>query len=231
MSKNVLVVGASSGIGKVVAEQLIAAGHEVYTASRRDESPEGAHHINLDITSDFSEIDGLPEELHGVVYCPGTINLKPFQRLSQEDFQHDFEVNVLGATKVLQAALKPLKKGKNGSVVLFSTVAVQSGMTFHASVAMAKGAIEGLTRSLAAEWVASNIRVNAIAPSLTDTPLAAQLLSTPERKEASDKRHPLGRVGTSEEIASMATYLLSDHASWITGQIFHLDGGMSVVRG
>ena len=139
-------------------------------------------------------------------------------------------MNFFGAVRVLQACLKGLKKSQSPSVVLFSTVAVKMGMGSHASISAAKGAIEGLTRSLAAEWAPAKIRVNAIAPSLTDTPLAASLLATPERKEASDKRHPLGRVGTAQDISNAAAYLLAEDSSWMTGQILHLDGGMSSLK-
>jgi NAD(P)-dependent dehydrogenase (short-subunit alcohol dehydrogenase family) len=165
-----------------------------------------------------------------LVYCPGTINLKPFHRIAISDFQNEMDINFFGAVRVLQACLKGLKKSDSASVVLFSTVAVQTGMGFHAGIASAKGAVEGLTRSLAAEWAPSKIRVNSIAPSLTDTPLASNLLSTPEKKEASDKRHPLGRIGSPEDLANAAFYLLSENSSWMTGQILHLDGGMSSLK-
>jgi NAD(P)-dependent dehydrogenase (short-subunit alcohol dehydrogenase family) len=164
------------------------------------------------------------------VYCPGTINLKPFHRISIADFKQEMEVNFYGAIRLLQACLKGLKKSSSPSVVLYSTVAVQTGMGFHAGIASAKGAVEGLTRSLAAEWAPNKIRVNAIAPSLTETPLALALLSTPEKKEASDKRHPLGRVGRPEDIAEATVFLLSEKSSWMTGQILHLDGGMSHLK-
>jgi NAD(P)-dependent dehydrogenase (short-subunit alcohol dehydrogenase family) len=156
--------------------------------------------------------------------------LKPFHRISISDFQKEMDINFFGAVRVLQACLKGLKKSDTASVVLFSTVAVQTGMGFHAGIASAKGAVEGLSRSLAAEWAPSKIRVNTIAPSLTDTPLASSLLSTPDKKESSDKRHPLGRVGTPEDIAKAASYLLSEDSSWMTGQILHLDGGMSSLK-
>ena len=136
----------------------------------------------------------------------------------------------MGAVKVLQASMKALKKSDSPSVVMFSTVAVQTGMGFHAGIAAAKGAVEGLTRSLAAEWAPSKIRVNAIAPSLTDTPLANVLLSSDDKKEASNKRHPIGRYGTPEDIANAAVFLLSEESSWMTGQILHLDGGMSNLK-
>jgi len=224
-NKNVVIIGGNSGIGKELANSLTEKGANLFLYSK---SGDGT--IALDISKDFDEIPNLPEVIDGLVYCPGTINLKPFHRTSIADFQQEMDVNFFGAVRVLQACLKGLKKSQNSSVVLFSTVAVQTGMGFHASISSAKGAIEALTRSLAAEWAPSKIRVNAIAPSLTDTPLAASLLSTPERKEASDKRHPLGRVGTAADIAHAASYLLAEESSWMTGQILHLDGGMSSLK-
>ena len=224
-----LVIGGSKGIGKACTEQLLEEGHEVLVASRSND--EITHlpveHIELDVLHDVSALEDL-DELHGLIYCPGSINLRPFNRLSQEDFQSDFELNVLGAVKAIQTSLPALKKGK-GSVVLFSTVAVQQGMAFHASVAASKGAIEGLTRSLAAE-LAPAVRVNAIAPSLTNTPLAEGLLGNDKKREASEERHPLKRVGRPEEIAAMAVHLVSDRGTWITGQVIGIDGGMSRLR-
>lgn len=223
--RNIVIIGGNSGIGQATAKLLREAGANLFLYSK---SGEGT--VALDTSVDFGEIPGLPDVIDGVVYCPGTINLKPFHRISISDFQQEFEVNFLGAVRVLQACLKGLKKSSNPSVVLFSTVAVQTGMGFHAGIASAKGAVEGLTRSLAAEWAPSKIRVNAIAPSLTETPLASALLSTPERKEASDKRHPLGRIGTSEDIAGATVFLLSSQSSWMTGQIIHVDGGLSNLK-
>lgn len=169
------------------------------------------------------------ETIDGFAYCPGTINLKPFHGLKLEDFQMDFEVNVKGAIKTLQPIVKQLKKQGNASIVFFSTVAVQQGMPFHSSVAASKGALEGLTRSLAAE-LAPHVRVNCIAPSVTDTPLASRILSSEEKKEASGKRHALNRVGSADEVARLAAFLLSDESGWMTGQIIGLDGGMSAIR-
>jgi NAD(P)-dependent dehydrogenase (short-subunit alcohol dehydrogenase family) len=171
----------------------------------------------------------LPEKIDGLVYCPGTINLRPFRSLKPEDFQHDFDVNVLGAIKTLRAAQRPMKKAEQAGVVLYSTVAVSQGMPFHASVATSKAAVEGLVRSLAAEW-APKIRVNCIAPSLTDTPLAAKLLSSEDKRKSGDDRHPLRRVGTAEDIANMTLFLLSSESSWISGQVMAVDGGMSRLR-
>ena len=172
----------------------------------------------------------LPDVLHGLVYCPGTINLKPFQRLTPNDYRHDFEVNVLGAVSAIHMAYTAIKKSKNSSIVLFSTVAAKLGMGMHSSVSVAKSAVEGLAKSLAAELAPFNVRVNAVAPSLTDTPLAGFLLADENKREAGNKRHPLNRYGTPQDIASMAAYLLSDQASWITGQIIGVDGGMGSLK-
>jgi NAD(P)-dependent dehydrogenase (short-subunit alcohol dehydrogenase family) len=223
--KNIVIIGGNSGIGKATADLLREAGAQLFLYSKSGEGTTA-----LDTGKDFEEIPGLPDVIDGVVYCPGTINLKPFHRISTQDFRNEMEVNFFGAVRVLQACLKGLKKSTSASVVLYSTVAVQTGMGFHSGIASAKGAIEGLTRSLAAEWAPSKIRVNAIAPSLTETPLAFALLSSPEKKEASDKRHPLGRIGTSEDIAEATVFLLSPKSSWMTGQILHLDGGMSNLK-
>ncbi len=224
-SKNIVIVGGNSGIGKAVVNLLKDGGANLFLYSKSGEGTTA-----LDTSVDFEEIPGLPEIVDGVVYCPGTINLKPFHRISVADFQKEMDVNFFGAVRVLQACMKGLKKSESPAVVLFSTVAVQTGMGFHAGIASAKGAIEGLTRSLAAEWAPSKIRVNAIAPSLTETPLASALLSTPEKKEASDKRHPLGRIGSAQDIAEATVFLLSSKSSWMTGQILHLDGGMSNLK-
>lgn len=230
--KNYLIVGGSSGIGLALVKKLSAEGHQVLVVSRSNESLAGLPnitHLQKDIiTTEIAE-DELPGTLDGIAYCPGSINLKPFRSLKPEAFLEDFHINVLGAVKVLQASQKALKNAENPAVVLFSTVAVGQGMPFHASVAAAKGAVEGLTRSLAAEW-APSIRVNCIAPSLTDTPMAARLLSSIEKKEAAGGRHPLRRVGSPEEIASLASFLLSENSSWITGQVIGIDGGMSALK-
>jgi len=228
--KNYLIIGASSGIGQALAKQLATDSHQVFGTfnNSKIEGSENLSYHHLDVNSDF-ELDFLPEQLDGLVYCPGSINLKPFKRIPTEIFLEDFNLQVLGAIKVIQAALPILLKSENSAIVLFSTVAVQSGFNFHSQVAVSKGAIEGLTKSLAAEF-APKIRVNAIAPSLTDTPLAAKLLSTDQKREANAERHPLKRIGTPDDIAQTAAFLLSQQSSWITGQIIHVDGGMSSLK-
>jgi len=228
--KNYLIVGASSGIGKALAHQLAQEGHQVYgTFQSNPTISEGnINYYPLDVTADM-DLSFLPEQLDGLIYCPGSINLLPFKRIKPAAFMADYELQVLGAIKIIQKVLPALKKATKSSIVLFSTVAVQSGFNFHAQVAVSKGAIEGLTKALAAEF-APTIRVNAIAPSLTDTPLAAKLLNTDQKKEANAQRHPLKRIGHAEDIANTAAFLLSEKASWITGQIMHVDGGMSVIK-
>lgn len=230
--KTYLIAGGSSGIGLELVKKLSADGHQVIVVSRTGDSLSGmpgVKHLPKNLLSDELSEGELPATLDGVVYCPGSINLKPFRSLKSDAFLEDFQINVLGAVKVLQASQKALKNAENPSVVLFSTVAVGQGMPFHASIAAAKGAVEGLTRSLAAEW-APAIRVNCIAPSLTDTPLAARLLSSEEKKEAAGARHPLKRVGTASEIAAFAHFLLSENSGWMTGQVIGLDGGMSSLK-
>jgi 3-oxoacyl-[acyl-carrier protein] reductase len=231
--KTVFVVGGSSGIGLEIVRELANQGNETYVGSRtRDQlgGLEKVHHLTLDVKAPPDPMEGLPDVLNALVYCPGTIRLKPFQRLTREDFLEDWQVNFLGAARMIQACLPHLKKSPAGaSILLFSTVAVATGMPFHASIAGAKGAVEGLTRSLAAE-LAPRIRVNAIAPSLTDTPLAADLLSGDEKGKAAAERHPLKRIGSAPEIARLALFLLSDDAAWISGQIVHADGGMGALK-
>jgi NAD(P)-dependent dehydrogenase (short-subunit alcohol dehydrogenase family) len=229
--KNFVVIGGGTGIGKALTEKLAEEGHSVLVISRESHDIDAIPTVEFhkaDITQSDAEDWPLPDEIHGLAYCPGSINLKPFHRIKPEVFQQEWDLNVMGAIKVVQACLPGLKEA-NGSAVFFSTVAVQTGMPFHASIAAAKGALEGLTRSLAAEY-APAVRFNCIAPSLTNTPLANKLLSTPEKEEASAKRHPLNAVGQPEDIANMAAHLLGDSGKWITGQIIGVDGGMGSVK-
>ena len=228
--KNIVVVGGTKGIGKQLAEAL--AGYNRYIIARsQDDLTVNEQTIFLpgDVTAPDIDISGLPDVIDGLVYCPGSINLKPFHRLTEADFLNDWQVNFMGAVKIIQQLLPALKKAEMPSIVLFSTVAVQTGMPFHASIAAAKGAVEGLTRSLAAE-LSPKIRVNCIAPSLVQTSLAEKLTNTPEKIEAGGKRHALQRIGQPNDIAAMAEFLLSDKAAWITGQVLHIDGGMSTLK-
>lgn len=226
--KTTLIIGASSTIGKALAEQLISQNERVIGISRTNPDNSAINYIQHDILSE-DELPKINDVIDGFVYCPGSINLKPFRGLKLQDYKTDFELNVLGAIKCLQAYNVNLQQSKQASVVLMSTIAVELGMPFHSSVSVSKGAIEGLTKSLAAEF-APKIRVNCVAPSLTNTTMAHKLINTPEKLEASDLRHPLKRIGTPNDIAHMIEFLLSEKSSWISGQIMHVDGGMSSLK-
>jgi NAD(P)-dependent dehydrogenase (short-subunit alcohol dehydrogenase family) len=217
MKRNIVIIGSSHGIGQHIAEGL-AQEANLFSFSRT---------TNFDVLKDTLPLADLPEVIDGVVYAPGSINLRPFHLLKAEDFAHDMELNTFGAVRILQALYPKLRKSESASVVLFSTVAVQKGMNFHTSIAMAKGAIEGLVRSLAVEW-AQKIRVNAVAPSLVDTPLAAKITGNAKALEVTLEKHPMKRIGTSADIAEAALYLLSPRSSWVTGQVLHVDGGLSI---
>ncbi|NQX92886.1 MAG: SDR family oxidoreductase [Flavobacteriales bacterium] len=188
-----------------------------------NENTDKDHPVQWETLADFTE------ELDGLVYCPGTINLKPFRGIKEEDLMNDLKVNYIGAFQNVQSNLKLLKKAEQASVVFFSTVAVQTGLSFHSSISGAKAALEGLTRSLSAE-LAPKIRVNCVAPSLTNTSLAEGLLNNEKKLEAANERHPLKRIGSAEELAGTAKFLLLDDSAWMTGQVLHVDGGMSVIR-
>ena len=218
MNKRVLIVGGNTGIGKTLNELLFADGHETHLISRSQG--------NVDVLDEEPNFPSIEGSIDALVYCPGSINLKPFRGLKMADFQHDLNVNYLGAIKTIKHFLPNLKESSSASITLFSTVAVQKGMHFHSSIAGAKGAVEGLTRALAAE-LAPKIRVNCIAPSLTDTPLAEKLLRNEKQREGAEQRHPLKSIGEESDIAHMAHFLLSDKAQWISGQIINVDGGMS----
>ncbi len=229
--KTFLIIGSATGIGKATAEKLVANGHRVigtyHTTQPSFEHTNISYHP-YDVLDDNHALDFIPETLDGVVYAPGSINLRPFKRIKPEAFVSDFQLQVVGAIQVIQASLDALKNGNNPSIVLYSTVAVQRGYNFHSQVATSKGAIEGLMRSLAAE-LAPSIRVNAVAPSITKTPLADRLLNSEQKLEANGQKHPLKRVGQPADLANATYFLLTDESSWMTGQVLGVDGGISKI--
>ncbi len=230
MKKNILLIGGSYGIGLEII-RLLNGNENLFVASRTFQNLEdfSVKHIPFDASKDLFEVSQIPETLDGFVYCPGSINLRPFRGIKPEVFEDDLRVNFIDMVKILQLVLPNLKKSPQASILLFSTVAVQLGMPFHTSVAAAKGAVEGFAKAFAAEH-APQIRMNVIAPSLTETPLSNKFLSNDDKKEKAALRHPLKRVGLAEDIAQMAVFLLSEKSSWVTGQIFGIDGGMSTLN-
>tara|TARA_B110000240_G_scaffold119139_1_gene133375 strand:+ start:1531 stop:2232 length:702 start_codon:yes stop_codon:yes gene_type:complete len=230
MKKNILFIGGSTGIG-LETVKLLHEKHNLFVACRSDENLSNLNvtYIRFDVLNDEFDLEKIPESLHGFVYFPGSINLRPFRGLKISTFEEDLNINFISMVKTLQKVLNNLKKSENCSVVLYSTVAVKIGMPFHSSVSASKGAIEGFAKSLAAEF-APNIRVNVVAPSLTDTPLASRFLNNEVKKEKVGDRHPLKRHGNAIDIANSTAFLLSDESSWLTGQILGVDGGMSTLN-
>ncbi|NER11477.1 NAD(P)-dependent dehydrogenase, short-chain alcohol dehydrogenase family [Muriicola jejuensis] len=228
MTKNILLIGGSHGIGLELV-RLLHETHNVFVASRtaEDLSSLSVTHIPFDVTKDDLDLSKLPESLHGFVFCPGSINLKPMKMMGLDAFREDMEINFFSLVKVTKEVMP--RMAESSSVVFFSTVAVGVGMPFHTSVAAAKGAIEGFAKALAAEYT-PKVRVNVIAPSLVDTPLASRLLNNDRKKEMMAERHPLKRVGTAADIAHMAAFLLKEESGWMTGQILGVDGGMSTLN-
>ena len=221
--KTIIVIGGSKGIGNAILKNLLET-NKVINISR---TPPLLTHANLKhhtcdiLNDDLPEID----DTDGLVYCPGSINLKPFSRLSLDEFREDFEINVLGAVKAIQKYIDVLKKGNKPSIVLFSTVASKMGMPYHASIATAKSGVEGLVKSLGAEF-APTVRVNVIAPTVTNTDLASKLLRNDKMIDAITERHPLKKILNPDEVAEMAVILLSNKATSISGQIFEMDCGI-----
>lgn len=221
--KNIVIIGGSKGIGSAILQQQLATNF-IYNISRN--APETTHtnlkHYSIDILQDV-----LPEieSIDTLIYCPGSINLKPIGSLSIDDFRNDFEINVIGAVKCIQKYLPQLKKGNHPSILLFSTVAAKLGMPFHASIATAKSGVEGLVKSLGAE-LASVVRINAIAPTITETSLSANILRNDRMKENMIERHPMKSYLKPEEVADMADFLISEKAKSISGQVFEMDYGI-----
>lgn len=221
--KTYIVIGGSKGIGNAIVNSLLK-NNKVINISRT--APQHSHdnltHYDCDILT-----DDLPEINHadGLVYCPGSINLKPIKRLSLDDFRADYEINVIGAVKAIQQYLKILKSGNDPSILLFSTVAAKLGMPFHASIAAAKSGVEGLVKSLGAE-MATSLRINAIAPTVTNTELASKLLRNDKMIESIADRHPMKKFLQPEDVAGMAEFLLSEKAGLISGQVFEMDCGI-----
>jgi 3-oxoacyl-[acyl-carrier protein] reductase len=220
--------GASSMIAIKTAQSLKEQGHKVIGISTKTDSANYDEFYNIE-KYDFNVFPPIEGIIDGLVYFPGTINLKPFHRLTPTYFSNDYQVNSMGAVAFIQAYLPNLKTSLQASIVFISTVAVAIGMQFHASVSMAKGAVEGLTIALAAE-LAPAIRVNCVAPSLTERPLAEKLINTPEKIEASQKRNPLRKIGNATDVANCIEFLLSPSSSWITGQVIAVDGGMNTLK-
>jgi 3-oxoacyl-[acyl-carrier protein] reductase len=219
--RNYLFLGASSALAQATKTKVESEGDSVFQISRN------ASYSNVEILDYMSVMPSIEQRFDGLVYFPGSINLKPFRSLKLEDFQDDFNIHVLGAVNSLKAYQAQLNEG--ASVVLISSVAANVGMPFHASVASVKAALEGLGRSLAAEW-APKIRVNVVAPSLTITPMAEKLTNTPEKIEAGAQRHPMKRLGNPQDFASCIAFLLSEQSAWITGQVIPVDGGMGKLK-
>lgn len=228
--KNFLIIGGSNGIGLELAKILAKENTVFATYNSTETEIENVTFQRFNVLTDTFDSSSLPDEIHGLAYLPGSIQLKPFNRFKAEDYIQDYQLQVVGAISVIQSVLPKLKASGKASIVLFSTVAVNTGFNFHSLVASSKGAIQGLTKALAAEF-APTIRVNAIAPSITNTPLASNLLNTEEKIAANAQRHPMKAIGEPKDIAEMAAFLLSDSSKWMTGQIVSVDGGMSAIKG
>ena len=229
MKKNILIIGGSSLIGQEVTALVRAAGDHPIITSRTDMALQDGDFFQLDPNDDLSQLDELPESIDGLLYCPGSITLKSLQRMDLVDVQEDMKINFEGAFNIVKKVLPNLKKDAGASVVFISSVAAISGMTFHSSISASKAALEGFARSLAAE-LAPRVAVNCIAPSLTNTPLAASLLGDEKRIQASEERHPLNAIGDPKAIAGVIYGLLSAKENWITGQTISVDGGLSTLR-
>tara|TARA_Y100000992_G_C21253529_1_gene487242 strand:+ start:375 stop:1061 length:687 start_codon:yes stop_codon:yes gene_type:complete len=223
-----LIIGGSRGIGNNIVKEQLSLGKDCVSISR---NASGIHdnllqEFNVDVTSgELPDIDNI----NSLVYCPGSIILKPFSQISEDDYKNDFEINVLSAIRCIKKYITVIKSFENASIILFSTVAVNQGMPFHSSVSVAKAGVEGLSKTLAAEF-APKVRVNCIAPTLTKTDLASRILRNERIEENIANKHPLKRICEAEDISSMASFLISEKAKNITGQILRVDAGMSTLK-
>ena len=216
--EKVLLIGANSGIAQALQD-----------ISDKEFIPLSRSADTLNLEGDLSELDDLGS-ISGLVYFPGTINLKPFTMLKEEDYLNDFNINVMGAVKALKKVINNLKEGNGGSVVFVSSVAANLGLPYHASIAASKSALEGLAKSLASEYASSKVSFNVVAPSITNTPMAANLLKTERQIEANEERNPMKQIGSPEQIAKSINFLLDAHQNWMTGQVIAVDGGMSNLK-
>ena len=221
--ENILIIGGTKGIGKSIVDNLVD-DYNITCLSRNklDFQHQNFVHKEFDaLSDDYPEMDSLD----CLIYCPGSINLKPISTLTLEDFRNDFEINVIGAVKAIKKYLPILKKSLSASILLFSTVATKLGMPYHASVSVAKSGVDGLVKTLGAE-LAPKVRINAIGPKITNTDLASKILRNDKVIENMIERHPLKKILSSSEVAKMASFLISEDASSISGQIFNMDAGI-----
>jgi NAD(P)-dependent dehydrogenase (short-subunit alcohol dehydrogenase family) len=226
--KKTLIIGGSSGVGRAISKHLLEKNHLVfntYCSTPIDYNHENLKSFHFDINQENQDLD-LPDSIDSLIYCPGTINLKPFTSLKETDFLNEFNVNVLGFVRVLKKVIRKLRKSDSASVLGFSSICVKNGFNYHSSTATSKSALEGLFISLAKEY-SPKIRFNMIAPSLVDTPLSAHLINTEKKVEQIGSSHPLQRIGKPQDIAALACFLTSEDASWMTGQVIAVDGGKS----
>lgn len=228
--KNIVIIGGSSGIGLELVKLFETNNYNVISTycTNQIKDRKFVRYIHFDAVDGTLEVNDFPESIDGLIYCPGLINLKQFHKVSADQFLDDYKIQVLGAIKSIQALISRLKKPEQASIVLFSSIAASRGFKFHSLISTSKGAIEGLAKSLAAE-LAPKIRVNVIAPSITDTPLAENFLNSEKKKDYHKNLNPLNKIASTTDLANMAFYLSSESSSFITGQIFHVDGGMSTI--
>ena len=221
--KNFLIIGGTKGIGKAIVEEVIE--HNKITCLSRNNTDfvhKNYSHVKFDaLSDDLPDLDSID----CLIYCPGSINLKPISTLSLDDFRNDFELNVIGAVRAIKKYLPLLKKSETASILLFSTVATKLGMPYHATVSVAKSGIDGLVKTLGSE-LAPKVRINAIAPTITNTDLASKILRNEKVVENMVERHPLKMILSPKEVAKMASFLVSEDASSISGQIFNMDAGI-----